>query len=188
VLRTQTECSQHFQPAHQLLLTIMTEPTFNVLFLCTGNSARSILAETYLNASGKGRFHAYSAGSHPTGKVNPYALELLERNRFPTDGLRSKAWDEFAAPDAPKMDIIITVCDQAAGEECPVWPGQPITAHWGVEDPAAVTGNDDAKRAAFLKAFAVLQRRIDLLTNLKMSALNRIATEQQLRTIGKEQQ
>ncbi|KIO49026.1 arsenate reductase ArsC [Nitrosospira sp. NpAV] len=162
----------------------MTIRPFNVLFLCTGNSARSILAETYLNASGQGRFHAYSAGSFPTGKVNPYALELLEENHLPTEGLRSKAWDEFAKPDAPKIDIIITVCDQAAGEVCPVWPGQPITAHWGVEDPAKATGDNDAKQTAFIHAFSVLQRRIDLLINLNPDRLDRRATEEQLRTIG----
>ena len=164
----------------------MSERTFNVLFLCTGNSARSILAESYLNSIARGRFRAYSAGSHPSGKVNPFALELLERNRMPTDGARSKAWDEFAAPGAPRMDIIITVCDQAAGEMCPVWPGQPITAHWGVEDPAAVTGDDETKRAAFMKAFSVLQKRIALLTSVRPEALDRMATEQQLRQIGKE--
>ena len=165
----------------------MTTRPFNVLFVCTGNSARSILAETYLNASGRGRFHAYSAGSFPTGKVNPFALELLEKNHLPTEGLRSKAWDEFSRPDAPKMDIIITVCDQAAGEVCPVWPGHPVSAHWGVEDPAGVTGGDDAKRAAFLHVFSVLQRRINLLVNLNPQALDRMVTEQELRTIGKTQ-
>lgn len=162
----------------------MTLRPLNVLFLCTGNSARSILAETYLNASGQGRFHAYSAGSFPTGKVNPFALELLEKDHLPTEGLRSKAWDEFAKPDAPKIDILITVCDQAAGEVCPVWPGQPVTAHWGVEDPAGVTGGNDAKRAAFIHAFSVLQRRIDFLVNLNPDTLDRRPTEQQLRTIG----
>ena len=162
----------------------MEKRPLNVLFLCTGNSARSILAESYLNASGKGRFHAYSAGSYPTGKVNPYALDLLEKSHLSTEGLRSKAWDEFAKPEAPKMDIIITVCDQAAGEMCPIWPGQPVTAHWGIEDPAAVTGDDDAKRVAFLRAFVVLQRRINLLVNLNPKALDRMATEQELQTIG----
>jgi arsenate reductase len=165
----------------------MTNRPFNVLFLCTGNSARSILAESYLNASGRGRFHAYSAGSFPAGKVNPYALELLEKNRLSTEGLRSKSWDEFAKTDAPKMDIIITVCDQAAGETCPVWPGQPVTAHWGVEDPAGVTGGDDAKRTAFLHAFSVLQRRINLLVNLNPRALDHMATEQELQMIGRTQ-
>lgn len=162
----------------------MSERTYNVLFLCTGNSARSILAEAYLNSIGRGRFRAYSAGSHPSGKVNPFALELLERNRIPTTGLRSKPWDDFAQPGAPQMDIIITVCDQAAGEMCPVWPGHPVTAHWGVEDPAAVIGDDATKRAAFMKAFSVLQKRIALLTSLRLEALDRMAAEQQLRHIG----
>jgi arsenate reductase len=160
--------------------------TFNVLFLCTGNSARSILAEAYLNSIAQGRFHAYSAGSYPTGQVNPLALELLERNRIPTAGLRSKAWDEFAKPGAPQMDIIITVCDQAAGEVCPVWPGQPVTAHWGVEDPAAAAGDEASKRAAFMKALAVLQKRIALLASLRLESLDRMAAEQQLRRIGQE--
>ena len=165
----------------------MSERSFNVLFLCTGNSARSILAESYLNAIGRGRFRAYSAGSFPAGRVNPFAIELLERNRIPTDGLRSKPWDEFAKPGAPQMDIIITVCDQAAGETCPVWPGHPVTAHWGVEDPAAQTGDDDAKRAAFMRAFSLLQKRIALLVNLRLEALDRMASEQHLRQIGQEQ-
>ena len=165
----------------------MTARTLNVLFLCTGNSARSVLAEAYLNSIGGGRFRAYSAGSHPTGRVNPFALELLERNRIPTAGLRSKAWDEFAAADAPQMDIIITVCDQAAGEACPVWPGQPVTAHWGLEDPAAPGGPDEAKREAFRNAFAILQRRIARLTNLRLETLARTAAEQHLRRIGSEQ-
>lgn len=164
----------------------MNERTFNVLFLCTGNSARSVLAEAYLNSIGCGRFRAYSAGSHPAGRVNPFALELLERNRISTAGLRSKAWDEFAEPDAPQMDIIITVCDQAAGETCPVWPGQPVSAHWGVEDPAAVVGSDELRRAAFVKAFAVLQKRVALLTSLRLELLDRLATTQQLKRIGIE--
>jgi arsenate reductase (thioredoxin) len=158
----------------------------NVLFLCTGNSARSILAEAYLNSIGRGRFHAFSAGSHPTGKVNPFALGLLERNRIPTTGLRSKAWDEFATPDAPTMDIIITVCDQAAGETCPVWPGQPLTAHWGVEDPAAVVGTEEARQAAFLRAFTVLQKRIALLTSLRLESLDPRLAARQLEGIGSE--
>ena len=161
-------------------------PTFNVLFLCTGNSARSILAEAYLNSVGRGQFHAYSAGSHPSGKVNPFALELLERKEIPTVELRSKPWDEFAAPGAPQMDFIITVCDSAAGEMCPVWPGKPVTAHWGVEDPAAVTGKDEAKRAAFAKAFGTLQKRIVLLTNLPLGSLDRVAMGQHIKQIGKE--
>jgi arsenate reductase (thioredoxin) len=133
----------------------------NVLFLCTGNSARSILAEAYLNARGEGRFRAYSAGSRPAGRPNPFALELLKSNGIATDGLRSKSWDEFAAPGAPKLDFVFTVCDNAAGEVCPVWPGTPVKAHWGVDDPAAVQGSDDDKRRAFQEAFDRLSSRID---------------------------
>lgn len=149
--------------------------TFNVLFLCTGNSARSILAEAYLNSAGAGRFKAFSAGSHPAGRVNPLAIDLLARNRISTDNFRSKAWDEFAKPDAPEMDIVITVCDQAAGEACPVWPGHPVTAHWGIQDPAAVEGNDEKRRKAFLRAFTELKTRVDLLTRLPRDKLDRLA-------------
>jgi arsenate reductase len=137
-------------------------PTKNVLFLCTGNSARSILAEAYLNEAGKGRFIAHSAGSHPAGKVNPFALELLRKNRIPTEGMRSKNWDEFAKPGAPRLDFVFTVCDNAAGEACPIWPGRPITAHWGVADPAVIEGSDEVKRKAFLHAYAELSSRINL--------------------------
>ncbi|MPZ46576.1 MAG: arsenate reductase ArsC [Betaproteobacteria bacterium] len=161
--------------------------TFNVLFLCTGNSARSIMAEAYLNEIGRRRFRAYSAGSHPSGRVNPFALEMLRNNRINVTGARSKGWEEFAKPGAPHMDIIITVCDQAAGETCPVWPGRPLTAHWGVEDPAAVEGSDEQKHAAFMKAFAILQKRIALLASLRLESLDRLATEQHLKLIGKEQ-
>jgi arsenate reductase len=147
----------------------------NVLFLCTGNSARSILAEAYLNAAGQGRFVAYSAGSHPAGKVNPFALELLHSNGIPTVGLRSKSWEEFAAIGAPRMDLILTVCDSAAGEVCPVWPGRPISAHWGVADPAAATGSDDDKRKAFAAGFTVLRERIDRLLSLPAGDINRDA-------------
>jgi arsenate reductase (thioredoxin) len=157
----------------------------NVLFLCTGNSARSILAEAYLNSAGSGRFRGYSAGSHPTGKVNPLAIELLQRNRIPTDGLRSKAWDEFAQPGAPRLDFVFTVCDSAAGETCPVWPGQPITAHWGVADPAAVQGSDQDKRKAFLAAFNQLSTRIRLLLSLPFEKLERQALQQKVREIGR---
>jgi arsenate reductase len=157
----------------------------NVLFLCTGNSARSILAEAYLNSAGKGRFVAYSAGSHPAGKVNPYAIGLLEKNRLPTQGLRSKNWDEFAAPGASKMDFVFTVCDNAAGEVCPIWPGQPITAHWGVADPAAVVGSDEAKRKVFLRAFTELSTRINLLLALPIEKLERTALKRKLDQIGK---
>ena|SRR5258706_6330567 len=133
----------------------------NVLFLCTGNSARSVLAEAYLNSAGGGRFKAYSAGSKPSGRVNPHAIELLEKRRIDTAGLRSKSWDEFATPGAPKMDFVFTVCDNAAAEPCPYWPGMPVTGHWGIPDPAAVTGSDDVKRKAFLDAFTDLRTRID---------------------------
>jgi protein-tyrosine-phosphatase len=157
----------------------------SVLFLCTGNSARSILAEAYLNLAGKGRFVAHSAGSHPAGKVNPFALELLRKNRIPTDGMRSKSWDEFAVPGAPKLDFVFTVCDNAAGEACPLWPGQPITAHWGVADPAAVEGSDDLKRKAFLRAYAELSNRINLFLNLPLDKVERLVLQRKLREIGK---
>jgi arsenate reductase len=145
----------------------------NVLFLCTANSARSILAEAYLNHAARGRYRAYSAGSHPNGRVNPLALELLEKNRLATAGLRSKSWDEFARPATPQIDFILTVCDAAASEACPVWPGRPATAHWGVSDPAAVQGSDDDKRRAFKEAFAVLKRRIDLFLALPDEKLDK---------------
>ena len=156
----------------------------NVLFLCTGNSARSILAEAYMNMAGKGRFRAWSAGSRPGGQVNPYALELLQKNRVSTEGVRSKSWDEFAAPDAPHMDIVITVCDSAANETCPYWPGQPMTAHWGVPDPAAVEGSDEDKRKAFVAAFSVLSARINLLMSLPVDKLDRLALSTKLKEIG----
>jgi protein-tyrosine-phosphatase len=156
----------------------------NVLFLCTGNSARSILAEAYLNSAGKGRFVAYSAGSKPAGQVNPYALDLLQRNRIDTTGVRSKNWDEFARPGSPKMDFVFTVCDNAAAEPCPYWPGQPMTAHWGVPDPAAVEGGDEEKRRAFLVAFKTLSTRINLFLNLPLEKLDRIALTKRLSDIG----
>ena len=157
---------------------------YSVLFLCTGNSARSILAEAYLNSAGRGRFRAYSAGSHPTGQVNPLALELLASHGIDTSGFRSKNWSEFARPDAPGIDLIFTVCDNAAGEVCPVWPGKPITAHWGVEDPAAVTGKDEARRAAFVKAFNELSARIDQLVALPLEKLDRHSLKTRLDEIG----
>jgi len=162
----------------------MTDRSYNALFLCTGNSARSVLSEAILNHKGKGRFRAYSAGSHPTGRVNPYALDLLNRMGLPTDGLRSKSWDEFAAPGAPQIDFIFTVCDNAAGEVCPIWPGRPMTAHWGIPDPAAVEGSDLDKTNAFRDAYRVLERRIDLLTALPIASLDRLALQQQLHDIG----
>lgn len=158
---------------------------FNVLFLCTGNSARSVLAEAYLNSAGKGRFKAYSAGSKPGGRVNPFALDLLEKSRVDTVGLRSKSWDEFSAPDAPKMDFVFTVCDNAAAEPCPFWPGQPMTAHWGVPDPAAAAGSDDEKRRAFKQALSALSARINLLVNLPLEKLDRLALTKRLQEIGK---
>lgn len=158
---------------------------FNVLFLCTGNSARSILAEAYLNARGEGRFVAYSAGSHPAGKVNPFALELLKKHRLDTSDLRSKNWEEFARPGAPKLDFVFTVCDNAAGETCPLWPGQPVTAHWGVADPAAIQGSDEDKRKAFLKAFTELSTRINLMLALPLKKLDRQALTGKLKEIGK---
>ena len=163
----------------------MADPTYNVLFLCTGNSARSILAEALLNAAGKGRFHAYSAGSFPTGRVNPLALELLGRNGHPIEGLRSKSWDEFAKPGAPPFDFVFTVCDAAAKEYCPVWPGKPVTAHWGVADPAAVQGTDEEKRRAFRDTYATLQRRVSLLANLPLGTLDRASLQRQLADIGR---
>jgi arsenate reductase len=161
--------------------------TFNVLFLCTGNSARSILAESILNAVGKGRFKAYSAGSHPSGAVHPFALELLRKNRLETDALRSKSWDEFAAPGAPALDFVFTVCDNAAGEICPVWPGQPMTAHWGVPDPVAAEGSDETRRKAFFAAYTRLQNRILLFADLPMNKLDRMALKKQLDAIGATQ-
>lgn len=158
--------------------------TYNVLFLCTGNSARSILAEVLLNHVGKGRFKAYSAGSHPNGQVNPYALKYLQQQGLPTDGLRSKSWDEFAGADAPHFDFIITVCDNAAGEVCPIWPGKPTTGHWGIEDPAAVEGTDAEKLTAFSHAFTLMNRRISLLINLPDAKLQAQAINQELKQIG----
>ena len=163
----------------------MSTAPFNVLFLCTGNSARSIMAEAYLNASGNGRFAAYSAGSHPGGKVNPFALELLRKNRIDTEGLRSKSWDEFARPGAPALDFVFTVCDNAAGEVCPFWPGQPMTAHWGIQDPAAVQGTDEDKRKAFLRAFSELSTRINLFMSLPLGKLDRLVLKKKLEEIGR---
>jgi len=160
---------------------------FNVLFLCTGNSARSIMAEAILNSLGKDKFKAYSAGSHPTGKVNPFALELLERNRLCASGLRSKDWSEFSRPGAPFMHFVFTVCDQAAAEPCPVWPGQPMTAHWGVHDPAGVQGTEEERRKAFLKAYTELYRRISLFTCLPIETLSNLALKEKLDEIGRSQ-
>jgi arsenate reductase len=158
---------------------------YNVLFICTGNSARSILAEALLNHTGQGRFTAYSAGSHPMGVVNPGALEALRVMRVPASGARSKSWDEFASPGAPAMDFVFTVCDSAAAEVCPVWPGHPVTAHWGMPDPAAVHGSDEETRPGFRDAAVTLKRRIDLMLSLPLSTLDSMATQRELRDIGK---
>lgn len=166
----------------------MADQPLNVLFLCTGNSARSILAEALLNhlPVNRGRFRAFSAGSHPTGQVNPFALELLENNHLDTASLRSKSWDEFAQPGAPNLDFVFTVCDNAAGEVCPAWPGQPMTAHWGVPDPAAAAGSDEDKRKAFFQAFNQLQNRISLFANLPLGKLDRMKLQQALTEIGRQ--
>jgi len=164
----------------------MSDSTYNVLVLCTGNSARSIMAEVMMNHIGKGRFVAHSAGSHPTGRVNPFAIETLKRMGLPVDGLRSKSWDEFAAPGAAAIDFVFTVCDNAAGEVCPIWPGHPLTAHWGVEDPAAVEGSDEARLAAFQQAARLLKRRIELFCALPLRTLDRITLLSRLQAIGKD--
>ena len=163
----------------------MSVAPFNVLFLCTGNSARSIIAEAYLNAAGQGRFVAFSAGSYPSGAVNPFALELLQKNRIDTAGLRSKNWDEFAKHGAPGLDFVFTVCDNAAGEVCPIWPGQPMTAHWGIQDPAAVQGSEGDKRKAFLRAFSELATRINLFMSLPLDKLDRLVLKKKLDQIGR---
>jgi arsenate reductase (thioredoxin) len=162
----------------------MSPRVYNVLFLCTGNSARSIIAESLLRQWGRGRFHAYSAGSHPKGEVHPYALDLLQSLRMPVEDLRSKSWSEFARPGAPVMDFIFTVCDQAAGEVCPIWPGTPMTAHWGVPDPAAVEGSEREKRDAFRAALRQLDNRVKLFTSLSIAALDRMALKRELDRIG----
>jgi arsenate reductase len=159
--------------------------SYNVLFLCTGNSARSILAEAILNREGRGRFKAYSAGSHPKGEVHPMALETLEEMGFLTEGHRSKDWNEFAAEGAPELNFVFTVCDNAAGEICPAWPGQPMTAHWGIEDPAAAEGDDEHQRRAFRSAFYSLQRRIGLFLALPLESIDELSLQAQLRAIGK---
>ncbi len=163
----------------------MTPSNYNVLFLCTGNSARSILAEALLGTLGEGQFQAYSAGSQPSGKVQPMAAELAQSLGYPAERLRSKSWDEFAEPAAPQMDIIITVCDNAAGEACPVWLGHPAAAHWGVPDPAAVEGDESTRRRAYQAAYATLRRRVELLLALPLDKLDRLATQSRLGEIGK---
>lgn len=164
----------------------MTARSYNVLFLCTGNSARSILAEAFLNSRARGQFRAYSAGSHPVGSVNPLALELLERRGIPAEGARSKSWDEFARPGAPELDFIFTVCDNAAGEVCPIWPGQPINAHWGVPDPAAVQGSRMERMRAFEEGLRILERRIGIFISLPIASLDGLSLRERVREIGKQ--
>jgi len=163
----------------------MADRLYNVLFLCTGNSARSILAETLINQWGQGRFRGFSAGSHPKGTVHPIALQLLRKMNMPTEGLRSKSWDEFAAPGAPPLDFVFTVCDNAAGEVCPYWPGQPMTAHWSVPDPAAVEGSDTDKWLAFRDAFRMLDNRIKIFTSLPLTSLDRTKLKERVDAIGR---
>jgi arsenate reductase len=167
-------------------MTSFTPIHYNVLFLCTGNSARSIMAEAILKHKGRGVFTAYSAGSHPSGTVRPEALQQIEAAGLSAEGLRSKSWDEFSAPDAPHIDFIFTVCDNAANEVCPIWPGHPMTAHWGIPDPAAVQGTPEEKARAFSDAFTVLDRRISLFVSLPLSTLEGLATQKELDSIGKQ--
>lgn len=163
----------------------MSDKTYHVLFVCTGNSARSILAEALMNDLGRERgFRAFSAGSHPKGEVNPWALRTLAQHHLPVEGLRSKGWEEFAQPEAPHLDFVFTVCDQAAGEACPVWPGQPMTAHWGVPDPAAVQGPDAVIEKAFVDTFLTMKRRIQLMLSLPLASLDRLAIQREIKDIG----
>src|SRR6202167_949040 len=179
MLRTRAEGS-----TGKLLRKMTAQRSYSVLFLCTGNSARSILAESLLTHWGRGRFHAFSAGSFPKGQVHPLALDLLKRMKLPSEGFRSKSWDEFAAPNAPPLDFIFTVCDSAAGEMCPVWPGKPLTAHWGIADPAAVEGSDADKAMAFRQALKELEARIKFLTQLPIASLIPMTLREKLRAIG----
>jgi protein-tyrosine-phosphatase len=162
----------------------MADRVFNVLFLCTGNSARSIMAEAILRQEGGGRFHAFSAGSQPKGAINPFALKALERNGYPTDGLRSKSWDEFSNAESPQLDFVFTLCDSAAGETCPFWPGQPMTAHWGIEDPAAVTGTDLEREAAFVAAGRYIKNRIAAFIALPIGSLDKMTLQARIKEIG----
>ena len=159
---------------------------YNILVLCTGNSARSIMAEARFNTMGAGRFRAFSAGSHPTGRVNPFAIELVQELGYPVENLRSKSWDEFASPGAPQMDFVVTVCDNAAGEACPLWPGQPVTAHWGFPDPAAVVGTVEQKRVVFALTLRQIRTRVQLFLSLPLETLDRMAIETKMRAIGKQ--
>ena len=159
---------------------------FNVLFLCTGNSARSVMGECILNRLGRGRFRAFSAGSHPKGEINPHTIETLKKLNYVTDDLRSKSWDEFAVPGAPELQFVFTVCDQAAQEVCPLWPGQPMSAHWGIPDPAAVEGNEAERRIAFADAYRMLFNRISIFVNLPMASLDRLTLQRRLDEIGRQ--
>jgi arsenate reductase (thioredoxin) len=163
---------------------MMSDKVYNVLFICTGNSARSIMAEGLMNHLARGRFRAWSAGSHPNGTVNPFALQTLATWHIPADGYRSKNWDEFAKPDAPALDFVFTVCDNAAGEVCPVWPGQPMTAHWGVPDPAAFEGSDEQNAKFFMDTAITLKRRIELMLSLPLASLDKLAIQREIRDIG----
>jgi arsenate reductase len=165
----------------------MTDPIYNVLFLCTGNSARSILAESILRKDGQGRFRAFSAGSTPNGRVNPFAIQTLESFGYPTEGLRSKTWLEFSQPDAPVMDFVFTVCDNAAGEVCPVWPGHPAMAHWGIDDPAKVTSGEIEKEAAFVAAFRYMKSRIDAFVSLPLASIDKLSLKTKLHDIGQSE-
>lgn len=164
----------------------MPNKTYNVLFLCTGNSSRSIMAEALVTTMGNGRFRGFSAGSKPNGAVNPFAIELVESTSYPTEQLRSKSWDEYASADAPQMDFIITVCDDAAGEVCPYWPGHPMTAHWGFEDPAAATGTDEHKREVFHKVFRQIMARVNIFVNLPLHTLETNAIQHEIKRIGQQ--
>jgi len=184
-IRTTTQFSALCPSTAVVMMKPTTERALNVLILCTGNSARSILAEVAMNRWGAGNLRAFSAGSHPKGQVHPLALELLEKLELPIEGLRSKSWDEFTRPDAPQFDFIITVCDNAAGEACPIWPGRPMTVHWGIEDPAAVEGSDERKRAAFLNAFRELEERIKAFASLPVTSLDKGRLKQLMDEIGR---
>ena len=164
----------------------MEQKIYNVLFICTGNSARSIIAESAMNAIGRGRFQAYSAGSFPKGEVNPYAIEVLRNVNYPTEGLRSKSWDEFSQPSAPALDFVFTVCDKAAGEVCPIWPGHPMSAHGGVEDPGAAGGSEEQILGEFRDALLVLKRRIELFTSLPLTSIDRMSLQRELQQIGQK--
>jgi len=187
-VRGTKEFSSLCPSSSSLMVKTLKPRVFNVLFLCTGNSARSILGEVILNdlSISRGRFKGYSAGSHPKGAINPFTLELLQRSRISTEGLRSKSWDEFTRADSPPLDFVFTVCDQAAGETCPYWPGQPVTAHWGMPDPAAVEGTHEHKRRAFADTLMVLRRRIELFTSLPFDKLDRLALQKSVSEIGKK--